>query len=121
MKKQSTYGRFQAGLLALIVFAAWALRTGHALLLHHAHHDVPVCMAEKEGHRTVHLHDERYKPDDCSVCAFCFATPELLPAVLALVVTQPAADAVLPHPPDAQTVAFDGPVLLRGPPAFRLA
>ncbi|MCC6459276.1 MAG: hypothetical protein IT260_02320 [Saprospiraceae bacterium] len=118
MTKQTTYGRLQAGLLALIFLASWALRSGHTLLVHnHAHHDVPVCTAEKEGHRTVHLHDERYQPDDCSVCAFLFATPELIPVVFALPAIQPAADPGLPHPADVRTAAFGGPVLPRGPPA----
>ncbi len=56
--------------------ASWGLRTGH-LLLHCEHHHALPCSARYDESRTYHLHDKRYSADDCWVCAFWFATPDL--------------------------------------------
>lgn len=44
--------------------------------LHHEHVSTPVCDTRHEG-KGIHLHDAGTHADDCSVCAFLFATPEL--------------------------------------------
>ena len=77
LKKQTGQGRFKSGLLALIFIAEWALKLGLTLFFHHAHHDAPVCVAAHEC-IVAHVHDARYLPDDCSMCAFLFAIPELI-------------------------------------------
>lgn len=56
--------------------ASWGLRTGH-LLLHCEHHHALPCFVRYDESNTYHLHDERYSADDCWVCAFWFATPDL--------------------------------------------
>lgn len=74
---QQTSIQLKTALLGLVFLASTMLKTGHLLLLHHDHHETPVC---EIGHNDsgTHLHDERYNPDDCSICAFLFAVPELV-------------------------------------------
>lgn len=106
-----------AAFLGLCFLASWTLKTSHALLVHYEHHAVPVCAAGHE-HQATHLHDERYNPDDCSICAFVLAAPELPtlillplpPAPLALRSVTPASVAVCP--------AGRSSIFLRGPPAL---
>lgn len=76
MKKQAVHGRTHAGLLALVFAVSWSLKTVHTWCTHHAHREAPVCEAAHQGN-TKHLHDERYHPDDCPLCAFIFSIPEL--------------------------------------------
>lgn len=65
--------------MALFVFAAaWLLRVAHGYAAHAGHgHERPVCSAAHAGSDKIHLHDERYAANDCPVCAFWFAVPEL--------------------------------------------
>jgi len=106
-----------AGLLALVFVFSWSLKTAHTLFMHHAHHDVPVCEAAYDGSSSKHFHDERYHPDDCSVCAFIFAIPEIVSVPVLL---QPpvlvAARAFIAPPTPFRPVEADA-VRLRGPPA----
>lgn len=93
------------------------LKTGHLLMLEHAHHHVPVCAAEHDQHAT-HLHDERFNPDSCSVCAFLLAVPDLAPLTTALNPPQPLAGRkptgiVFPH-----LCASAQAIRLRGPPVL---
>ncbi|MBL7827500.1 MAG: hypothetical protein JNJ57_12765 [Saprospiraceae bacterium] len=79
-----TYLRsWSAGLLALVFVAFWLTKTMHVLVLHH-HHDHPVCTASSNDRSEHHFHDERYADDECSICAFVFAIPELISVSVAL-------------------------------------
>lgn len=56
-------------------------KTAHALWPdgHGHHHARPVC--DRGGHtKGLHLHDARFHPDDCSLCAFTLAKAEVPPA-----------------------------------------
>lgn len=102
--------------------ASWGLRTGH-LLLHSEHHHALPCSARYDESNTYHLHDERYSADDCWVCAFWFATPDLPAAGPRLEAVVAETHSALPVFLETHTAA---PLRLRrsrAPPAvaFRLA
>ncbi len=64
-------------LLGVLFAASTGLKTGHLLLHHHHHRETLPCSARHEQGNPFHLHDERYSAEDCLVCAFWFATPEM--------------------------------------------
>ena len=115
LKTQTIYMHTKAWLLALVVVSSWSVKTIHSLCMHHERHGAPVCEAAHEG-RSMHLHDERYTPDDCSVCAFIFAIPEIV--TVPTLVQPPVAWArplpVAPATPFHAVYAND--IRLRGPP-----
>lgn len=91
---------------------------GHALLAHHDHADRPTCYVATD-HDGTHLHDERYAGEDCSLCAFVLAVPDVFSIS---VLVRPAAS--LPHMAPTMLyetrhdkTAFDT-TDLRGPPAI---
>jgi len=105
--------------LALVFAAACSLKTVHSLLLHHAHADHPVCEAAYE-HQGVHLHDERYSPDDCSLCAFVLSVPEMLSISAFVTRAVKLPDSESPnfyHAPVNSKTACDS-TLRRGPPVI---
>ncbi|MCS7036667.1 MAG: hypothetical protein RMJ33_01705 [Saprospiraceae bacterium] len=63
--------------LGVSFLASEGLRTGHRLFHGDHHHGTLTCLARYERSNTYHLHDERYSADDCWVCAFWCATPDL--------------------------------------------
>lgn len=82
----------------------------------HIHHAIPVC---ESGHKTPasHLHDSRYNPDDCSVCAFLFAVTELVPVSTCIHPPKLQLVRSLPMASQTFTVLEHSTTLLRGPPA----
>ena len=118
VKTQSVvHTQIKAGLLALLLGVSWSLRMGHALLMHHTHRDLPVCEAAQQGNAT-HLHDERYHPDDCSVCAFLFAIPDLVGVSFLLERPERIARRSLPVFIPPCLTARTNSVQLRGPPVL---
>lgn len=107
----------RAGLLALVFVASWSLKTLHGLCMHHAHHGAPVCEAAHEGGNTQHLHDERYTPDDCSVCAFMFAVPEIVGMPLLPGAPAEARTTLPAAPVEPLLPVYANDIRLRGPPA----
>lgn len=101
--------------------ASWGLRTGH-LLLHCEHHHALPCSARYDESDTYHLHDERYSADDCWVCAFWFATPDLPAAGPCLVAIDAETYGALPVFLDTHTATPRRLRRSRAPPvaAFRL-
>lgn len=107
-------------LILLLLLASQMVRTGH-WLLHHAHHETLPCSAREEGPNTFHLHDERYSAEDCFVCAFWFAFPDLpadRPFLSAWVIAKKAA---LPGFLENFAAASRPQRYLRGPPALGLS
>ena len=88
-------------------------------MLEESHHAVPVC---ESGHTSpaTHLHDARFNPDDCSICAFLFAVSELIP--VKVVVHSPKMVALRsPLSPEKSLPVLEHvSLLLRGPPAKRI-
>lgn len=114
---QQAFTRFKAGFLTLIFLASWAVKVGHMIFQHHAHRSVPVCEAARQG-QTTHLHDARYQPDDCSICAFLFAIPELIPISALPVLAAAAANCCVPAPPAILLATAADSVSSRGPPVL---
>jgi hypothetical protein len=115
--------RFACALFVGVSFlASWGLRTGH-LLLHGEHHHALPCSARYDERNTYHLHDERYSADDCWVCAFWFATPDLPAAGACLVAVDVESDGALPIFLETPSGALLRLRRSRAPPAvaFRLA
>lgn len=104
--------------MALIFAAFWSLKTAHVLFWHHAHHNAPVCEAAHDE-RASHLHDERYNPDDCSICAFICAIPEIQPVSVQLPTLRVFTNALPVHLLVSCTPADVSHTCLRGPPAQR--
>ena len=115
LKTQTIYTHIKAGLLALVFVASWSVKTAHSLCMHHEHHDVPVCEAAHKGN-TKHLHDERYAPEDCSVCAFIFAVPEIVCVPVFSPLPAPAENRETAAMPSAYRPVYGDAVRLRGPP-----
>lgn len=113
------YRQIGAWALTLIFATTCSLKSVHNLLLHDHDHDAhPVCEAAY-SHDGLHLHDERYNPDDCSLCAFVLSVPELIsmaafPAAIAKLPNSQRAS--LYHAPDLSKIACDI-TLRRGPPS----
>lgn len=101
--------------MVLAFAASWALKVAHHWCMHHTHREVPVCAAAHQG-TAKHLHDERYNPDDCSICAFIFAVPELVTVSVPLARTPVVLRRLLP----AYSLPFistqPNTARLRGPP-----
>ncbi len=114
---QQAFTRFKAGFLTLIFLASWAVKVGHMIFQHHAHRSVPVCEAAHQG-QTTHLHDARYQPDDCSICAFLFAIPELTPISALPAFAAATTHRCAPAPPAFLLAAAVDSVSSRGPPAL---
>ncbi len=95
------FARLQAVLLGLSFVLATGMKTGH-LLFHHEGHSALPCSARYEGANALHLHDERYAAEDCWVCAFWFALPDL-----------PLSPALQSPPPRLWKIDF--PLLLKEP------
>ncbi len=85
-------------------------------MLNHVHHALPVC---ETGHKTpaTHLHDERYNPDGCSVCAFLFAVPELVHGKLFTKTPKPLVTCTAIHTQKQHAASEHLSIQLRGPPA----
>lgn len=115
LNTQTIYTHIKAGLLALVFVASWSVKTIHGLCMHHEHHDVPVCEAAHEGN-VQHLHDERYTPEDCSVCAFIFAVPEIVCVPVFSPLPVPAEKRETTTLPSPYRPVYGDAVRLRGPP-----
>jgi hypothetical protein len=63
-------------LLLFVFLTMWSVKMGHAFFMHHRHADRPVCEAAADRY-SAHLHDERYTGEDCTLCAFVLAVPEI--------------------------------------------
>ncbi|MFN0014352.1 MAG: hypothetical protein ACKVU2_07365 [Saprospiraceae bacterium] len=107
--------RIASYLLCFAFLASLTLKSGHALLLNHTHHAVPVCDAGHDN-ASAHLHDERYNPDDCSICAFLFAVPELVCVSIALTKPQLVAGESPNAPASWHFDCTHHSIHLRGPP-----
>ncbi|MFN4255645.1 MAG: hypothetical protein ACK4Q5_11625 [Saprospiraceae bacterium] len=116
MKKQATYRHFWGIALAMLFAGTFVLRSAHHLFFHdHAHH--PVCEKTFARDGGTHIHNEEYKPDDCSACAFLFAIPEIV-SITALVRQPVAVSDSLPCPVAQFFIGKDCEgTHLRGPPA----
>ena len=105
-------------MLLLIFLTMWSVKMGHAFFAHHRHTDRPVCEAALD-HSTAHLHDERYAGEDCSLCAFVLAVPDVF-SISALPNDAPSVPytaPLLPYESRTGQSAFDTTVS-RGPPAI---
>lgn len=72
-----------AGVLFMGVFLlSFGLRSAHGWLSHADEHLHEVCDADHNG-RQKHIHDDRYKPDHCQLCAF-FLSASVLPERITL-------------------------------------
>lgn len=115
-----TFHKRTAQVLVLLFAAAWLLRTVHGFILHPGHtHDRLVCTAFYDGRPgKTHLHDKRYAVEDCPVCDFAFAIPELL-SVTALL-TPPAVlhDSVATILPASERSTLKDTTFRRGPPVL---
>ena len=96
----------------------WSLKMGHALLAHHEHADRPNCQVSTD-HKGTHLHDERYAGEDCSLCAFVLAIPDVFSISVLVTPTVQAPDTAQLMPYENQPIhsAFDT-ITLRGPPVI---
>ena len=112
-----SYRQISAGFLALAFVAFWSMKTLHVLASHHSHADHPVCSAS-DDRSAMHLHDERYASDDCSICAFVLAVPEIISITALLIPTgsEPVTSVPCYCPPKCTNLAKDT-TCLRGPPA----
>lgn len=118
MQQKISYRHWSACLLVLIFASMWSLKVGHALLAHHEHAEHPVCEAATD-HHGAHLHDERYAGEDCSLCAFVLAVPEVFSISVLISPVAQLPDSMQPslyETPHSKTV-FDT-TTLRGPPAI---
>lgn len=71
------------GVLLMGVFTlSLGLRAAHGWLSHADEHVHEVCAADHNGPQK-HIHDDRYKPDHCQLCAF-FLSASVLPERIAL-------------------------------------
>ena len=85
-------------------------------MAHHEHADRPSCEVAT-NHQGTHLHDERYAGEDCSLCAFVLAIPDVFSIS---VLISPAAQL----PDTAQQMLYENrhihtvfdTISLRGPP-----
>ncbi|TNE49777.1 MAG: hypothetical protein EP344_17850 [Bacteroidetes bacterium] len=102
-------------LLGVLFLASWGLRTTHLLLLDHVHHVIPACDANHQKHAT-HLHDARYNPEDCAVCAFLFASPEVVSIAPAFACVKPLVQKTVALPYLLHLSGSEGTIVLRGPP-----
>ncbi|MBL7797458.1 MAG: hypothetical protein JNJ90_13265 [Saprospiraceae bacterium] len=103
--------------MGLVLLASLMLKSGHHLLLHHDHGTKPACHTDHTGSST-HLHDERYNPDDCSICTFHFGASEPAP-IPVLLLKQQAYTQACPLPPATPHLTDTGySTLLRGPPVW---
>jgi hypothetical protein len=60
----------------MVFSLGWMLKTAHVLLAHtHDHGEHLVCALDY-GQNATHIHDERFAPDDCSLCAFVLSDSE---------------------------------------------
>ncbi|MEQ1747633.1 MAG: hypothetical protein ABMA02_19550, partial [Saprospiraceae bacterium] len=110
--------RIASFLLCFVFLVSLTLKSGHALLLNHIHHAVPTC---ETGHDAAgaHLHDGRYNPDDCSICAFLFAVPELVSISVVIKKPQPVTGDSPVAPAFPHFDCAHHLVHLRGPPTAR--
>ncbi len=114
---QHTQVHIKTALLGFVLLASLMLKSGHHLLLHHDHGTKPACHTDHTGSST-HLHDERYNPDDCSICAFHFGASEPVPIPLLLPQSQTHFQAGL-FPPVVLYLTDTGhSTPSRGPPAL---
>lgn len=113
---QQAQSRINTALLALVFLMSLTLKTGHLLLLHHDHHDAPTCEVGHDSN-TAHLHDERYNPDDCSICAFLFATPELSVCLVSIEALQRFSNQSPSSSDISHHLMAQYSTQLRGPPA----
>jgi len=112
---QQAQVQIKTTLLGIVLLASLMLKSGHQLLLHHEHPAKPVCEAAHAG-KSTHLHDERYNPDTCSICAFLFATPELVPVSVSLKNIQSLVKDCPPVPHAPHVYLTHCATRLRGPP-----
>ena len=67
--------------LLLILSAGWAFKALHVVLQHdHNHEAREICHVDPAS-GDVHIHDDRFAADECSLCAFVLSaieTPEIL-------------------------------------------
>ena len=104
-------------MLAVLFSLTWSLKSVHEFFRHH--HDRPACTATHANPGT-HLHDERYIPDDCSMCAFVLCVPELLTINALVVAPLKLPDSIPPvfyQPPTDAKTACDS-IFRRGPPVI---
>lgn len=105
-------------MLLFVFLAMWSVKMGHAFFAHHQHADRPVCEAAAD-HSTAHLHDERYAGEDCSLCAFVLAVPDVFSISVLLSPAASTPDTASPTLYESLSgqSAFDTTVS-RGPPAI---
>jgi len=116
LQSKATYRLWSARVLLLLFLTFWSAKTGHALLMHHQHADHPVCAAASDN-STAHLHDERYAPEDCTLCAFVPAVQEVFVVPVWTTEFIPAPDTQQPlmYESEAGRLA-DTAAVSRGPP-----
>ncbi|HOY07328.1 MAG TPA: hypothetical protein PLO67_18095 [Saprospiraceae bacterium] len=118
MQQKALFRSWSAHLLLLVFLAMWSVKMGHAFFAHHQHADRPVCEAAAD-HSTAHVHDERYAGEDCSLCAFVLAVPDVfsISVLLNAPSSTPDTAVLLPYESRSGQTAFDTTVS-RGPPAI---
>ena len=115
MKIRQRQIHISAALLGFLFFASWMLKSGHFLLADHIHEDKPACDAEHTG-KSKHLHDARYSNEDCAVCSFLLAVPELVSVSSSLHAPKPVANKNIQAPVVPFQSGAKDSVRLRGPP-----
>ncbi len=114
MKKQEKIHWFSVLSLVLFCFSA-GLRVVHHLFLHQ-HDDREICQDFQHDEKTTHLHDERYQPEKCEVCAFIFSIPEFV-SISALVFRESKlADSLKIEAQKTCVPSEVDSIYLRGPP-----
>jgi hypothetical protein len=118
LQKNGPYRQWSARLLVFVFVAMWSLKMGHALLAHHEHADRPTCYVATD-HDSTHLHDERYAGEDCSLCAFVLAVPDVfsISVLVSTAASLPPATPPMLYETRHDKTAFDT-TDLRGPPAI---
>ncbi len=121
MQRPPAFQKRTALLLVLLFAAAWLLRTVHGVVLHHQHaHNRLACTAFHDEHPgKTHLHDMRYAVEDCPVCDFGFAVPELISITALLSSPAPRHDSVTVFFQEAEENSLKDTVFRRGPPCLR--
>lgn len=103
-------------LLSVSFWVAEGLRIGHWLLHEKHNHRAFPCSARYDKNRAHHLHDERYSIDDCWICAFWFAIPDLPVAEPYLVTVSAEAEDISPIFLDAYVAILPPLRRSRAPP-----
>jgi hypothetical protein len=124
LPRRILYNKVSAFFLAALLTTFWSLKVAHGFLWHDAQHrhDKPVCAAAQQREtNVVHLHDERFSADDCTLCGFVLSATELpqLPEFAVRALTASIGKPVLRRPQRSGVSILS--TRLRGPPVLKRA